>query len=150
MAVNGKQLLLKWNMLSHVAVLMSCATHIISPYLLLVGLLLQHVAIFNLLVPSLFLVATKQLYEWFSPSVCTSVRPSHLFDYVSIIVSSRNFQELLPMTKVTSMQKVKVRGQWSRSQRLKKSSNLTRIGCFRTVTPVWIHQWLQNDDQSLK
>ena len=45
------------------------------------------------------------------------VRPSHLFDYVSIIVSSWNFQELLPMTKVTSMQKVKVRGQRSRSQK---------------------------------
>ena len=27
--------------------------------------------------------------------------------------------------------------------RLKKLSNLTQIGCFRTVTPVWIHQWLQ-------
>ena len=26
----------------------------------------------------------------------------------------------------------------------KKSSNLTQIGRFRTVTPVWIHQWLRN------
>ena len=43
------------------------------------------------------------------------VRPSHLFDYVPIVVSSRNFQELLPMTKVTSMQNVKVRSQKSRS-----------------------------------
>ena len=51
------------------------------------------------------------------PSVCLSVRPSHLFDYVPIIVSSWNFQELLPMTKVTSMWKVMVRGQRSRSQR---------------------------------
>ena len=54
-------------------------------------------------------------------SVCLSVRPSvrlsHLFDYVPIIVSSWNFQELLPVTEVTSMQKVKVRGQRSRSQR---------------------------------
>ena len=50
----------------------------------------------------LFLAATKQLYEWFSPSVCLSVCPyvrpfrtdgrtSHLFDYVPIIVSSWNF-----------------------------------------------------------
>ena len=31
-----------------------------------------------------------------------------------------------------------------------KSSNMTQIGRFRTVTPVWIHQWLQNDAQSLK
>ena len=27
---------------------------------------------------------------------------------------------------------------------LSKSSNLTQIGYFRTVTPVWIHQWLRN------
>ena len=40
-----------------------------------------------------------------------SVRPSHLFDYVPIIVSSQNFQDLLPMTKAKSMQKVKVKGQ---------------------------------------
>ena len=72
-----------------------------------------------------FLAATKQLYEWFSPSVrpsvCPSVRPSvclsHLFDYVPIILSSWTFQELLPVTKVMSMQKVKVRGQRSGSQR---------------------------------
>ena len=31
-----------------------------------------------------------------------------------------------------------------------KASNLTQIGRFRTVTPVWIHQWLRNDAQSLK
>ena len=65
----------------------------------------------------LFLAATKQLYKWYFPSVCPSVRLSHLFDYVPIILSSWNFQELLPMTKVRSMQKVKVRGQRSRSQR---------------------------------
>ena len=50
-------------------------------------------------------------------SVCPSVRLSHLFDYVPIIVSSRNFQELSHWTRVRSMQKVKVRGQRSRSQR---------------------------------
>ena len=27
---------------------------------------------------------------------------------------------------------------------------LTQIGCFRTVTPVWIHQCLWNDTQGLK
>ena len=47
-------------------------------------------------------------------SVCLSVCLSHLFDYVPIIVSSQNFQELLPMTKVRSMQKVKVKGQGHR------------------------------------
>ena len=83
---------------------------------------------------AIFLAATKQLYDWFSPSVCLSVcpsvclsvRPSHLFHHVPIIVSSWNFQGLLPMTKVTSMQKVKVRGQRSRSQR--STPNLTVSG----------------------
>ena len=52
---------------------------------------------------------------WMVFSVRPSVCPSHLFDYVPFIVSSWNFQELLPMTEVTSMQKFKVRGQISRS-----------------------------------
>ena len=55
------------------------------------------------------------------PSVCLSVCPSvllsHLFDYVPIIVSSWNFQELSHWTRVRSMQKVMVKGQRSRSQR---------------------------------
>ena len=83
----------------------------------------------NLRVLRAFLAATKQLYEWYflsvcpsvrlsvRLSVCPSVRLSHLFDYVPIIVSSWNFQELSHWTRVRSMQKVKVRGQRSRSQR---------------------------------
>ena len=63
-----------------------------------------------------FLAATKQFYEWYFPSVRSSVCLLHLFHYV-LIVSSWNFQEWLLVTKVTSMQKVKVRGQRSRSQR---------------------------------
>ena len=59
-------------------------------------------------------------------SVCPSVCPSHLFDYVTIIVSSWNFQELSPRTWVRSMQKVKVRGQRSRSQT--SQPNLTVSG----------------------
>ena len=81
-----------------------------------------------------FLAATKQLYKWYFPSVflsvCQSVRPSvrlsQLFQYVPIILSSLNFQELLPMIKVRSMQKTMVRGQRSRSQRSKP--NLTVSG----------------------
>ena len=61
----------------------------------------------------------KSLSEntYFRPSVRLSVRPSHLFDNVPVIISSWNFQELLPSTDVMSMQKVKIRGQRSRSQR---------------------------------
>ena len=69
-------------------------------------------------------------------SVCPSVCLSHLFDYVPIIVSSWNFQELLPMTKV-SRSKVKV------------TKVTTQLNRFRTVTPVWIHIWWWNDAYSL-
>ena len=44
----------------------------------------------------------------------------------------------------------KVIGQSSRSHCTKNRRNLTQIGRFRTVTPVWIHQWLRNAAQSLK
>ena len=59
-------------------------------------------------------------------SVCPSVRLSHLFDYVPIIVSSWNFQESSPRTRVRSMQKVKVRGPRGGSQR--SQPNLTVSG----------------------
>ena len=59
-----------------------------------------------------------------------------------------NFQELLPLTKLMSMTKVQVKSQRSMSQRSKQI--LPQFGCFRTVTPVWIHQWLWNNAQSLK
>ena len=74
--------------------------------------------------------AALQMVFSVCPSVRLSVRlsvcPSHLFDYVPIIGSSWNFQELLPMTNVRSIQKVKVRGQRSRSQR--SQPNLTVSG----------------------
>ena len=44
----------------------------------------------------------------------------------------------------------KVIRQISRSHGWKKTTILTQIGRFRTVTPVWIYQWLWNDSQSLK
>ena len=49
-------------------------------------------------------------------SVHLSVRPSHLFDNVPVIVSSWNFQEILPLTDVMFMQKVKVKGQGHRGR----------------------------------
>ena len=77
-------------------------------------------------ITSLTFFSCDQAALWMVQSVRPSVRLSHLFDYVPINVSSWNFQELLPMTKVTSMQKVKVRGQRSRSQRSRP--NLTVSG----------------------
>ena len=141
-----------------------------------------------------FLAATKQLYKRYFSSVRPPVCPSvcHTFFTVTLIVSSWNFQELLPMTKVRSMQKVKVtevktplnrfrtvtlvwihiwwwndahslmllrRGallffkvicQILRSRGSKNRRIWPRFGRFRTVTSVWIHQWLRNDAQSLK
>ena len=63
-------------------------------------------------------------------SLCLSVP----FHNVPVILSSWNFQELLPQTKGMSMQKVKVRGQRSRSQRSKQI--FPQFGLFRTITPV--------------
>ena len=64
-----------------------------------------------------------------------------LVDYVPIIVSSWNFQELSHWTRVRSMQKVKVKGQGHRGH--------DPTFRFRTVTPVWIHIWWWNDTYSL-
>ena len=68
-----------------------------------------------------FIFSCDQAAIWLVQSVRLSVRPSvclsHLFHHVPIIVLSWNFQELLPWSEVMSMQKVKVRGQRSRSQR---------------------------------
>ena len=84
--------------------------------------------------------AALQMVQSVRLSVRPSVRPSHLFDYVPIIVSSWNFQELLPMTKVMSMQKVKVRGQRSRSQR--SQLNLT-------VSGLWLQFEFTYDDEMI-
>ena len=74
-----------------------------------------------------------QLASWQlrSNSPKTSVCLLHLFHHVPVIVSSRNFQELLPLTKVMSMQKVKV----------KVTEVMTPLSRSQTVTPVWIHLW---------
>ena len=76
--------------------------------------------------PMQFLAATKQLYEWYFLSVCLSVCPSVC---LSVCLSvGHTFLTMFPSSyhheifrsyhhQVTSMQKVKVRGQRSRSQR---------------------------------
>ena len=97
--------------------------------------------------------AALQMVFSVRPSVRLSVRPSvrpsvclsHPFHHVPIIVSSWNFQELLPWSKEMSMQKVKVRGQRSRSQR--STPNLAVSGL---LTPVWIHIWQWNHAHSWK
>ena len=41
----------------------------------------------------------------------------------------------------------KGQSQWSK---VKVTEVKTQLNRFRTVTPVWIHQWLRSDEQSLK
>ena len=145
--------------------------------------------------------ATKQLHEWFSPSVCPSV--CHTFFTMfppsyhhEISRSYYQWQKWHPCKRSRSKVKVtEVNTQFSRFRavtplwihiwwwndaqslmllrtpeqhqercpivfqghpsnlkvtRLKKSSILTQIGGFQTVTLVWIHQWLRNIALSLK
>ena len=65
---------------------------------------------------SWFLAGTKQL--WTVMFICLPVCHT-FFHYVSLVVSPWNFRDLLPLTKVMSIHKVKVRGQRSKSQRSK-------------------------------
>ena len=77
----------------------------------------QHIKILSLICFNLFLSCDQAALRTLQ-SVCLfvhlSVRLLHLFHHVAVIVSSQNFQELLPLTKVISMQKVKVKGQGHR------------------------------------
>ena len=77
-------------------------------------------------------------------SVCLSVRLSHLFDYVSIIVSSLNFSEVINKDQG----KVDAKGQGQRSK-VKVTEVTTQPNRFRTANPVWIHIWWWNDAYSL-
>ena len=95
-----------------------------------------------------FLAATKQLLEHFFLSVCLSVCPSirlsHLFHYVPIILSSWNF----PWVITIDRRDVHAKGQGQRSK-VKVTEVMTPFSRFRTVTPVWIHIWWWNVAQSL-
>ena len=101
-----------------------------------------------------FLAATKQLYEWFSPSVrlsvrlsvCLSVRPSVCHTFLTMFPSSYHheifrsyyqWQKWRPCKRSRS----EVKGQGHRGH----DPNFR----FRTVTPVWIHIWWWNDTYSL-
>ena len=97
-----------------------------------------------------FLAATKQLYEWFSPSVRPSVRlsvrPSVCHTFLTMFPSSYHheifrsyyqWQKWRPCKRSRS----EVKGQGHRGH----DPNFR----FRTVTPVWIHIWWWNDTYSL-
>ena len=81
----------------------------------------------------MFLAATKQLYEWFSPSV------HHTF--LTMFPSSYHHEIFRSYYQWQKWSPCK----WSRSK-VKVTTPLNR---FLTVTPVWIHIWWWNDAYSL-
>ena len=144
------------------------------------------------------LAATKQLYEWFSPSVrpsvCLSIHVSvtplslcshsHIMQFSGVITNGKSDVSSKGQGQRSSPQRSKLnlavfglklqflfidgyemmlklevaykrcpnvfqcQCQISRSHET-KTPILTKNWHLRTVTPVWIHQWLPNDAQSL-
>ena len=92
-----------------------------------------------------FLAATKQLYEWFSPSVCLSVCPS-----VTPFWLCSHHRVIVKFSGVITNDKsdVHAKGQGQRSK-VKVTEVNTQLNRFRTVTQVWIHIWWWNDTYSL-
>ena len=81
-----------------------------------------------------FLAATKQLYDWFSPSVCPSVTPFSPCSHYHIIMK---FSGVITNDKSD----VHAKGQGQRSK-VKVTEVTTQLTGFRTVTPVWIHIYM--------
>ena len=98
---------------------------------------------------SQFLAATKQLYEWFSPSVCPSIRPSVCLSVKPFWLCSHHHIIMKISGVITSDKSdVHAKGQGQRSK-VKVTEVMTPFSRFRTVTPVWIHILRWNDAYSL-
>ena len=98
---------------------------------------------------NLFLAATKQLYEWFSPSVRPSVRLSVRPSVTPFWLCSHH-PIIMKFSGVITRDKsdVHAKGQGQRSK-VKVTEVTTQLYRFRTVTPVWIQVWWWNDAYSL-
>ena len=84
-----------------------------------------------------FLAATKQLNEWYFPSVRPSVCDTFwLCSHHSIIMK---FSEVVTNDKCD----VHGKSQGQRSK-VKVTEVTTQLNRFRTVTPVWFHIWWWN------
>ena len=96
-----------------------------------------------------FLAATKQLYEWFSPSVRPSVRLSVRPSVTPFWLCSHH-PIIMKFSGVITSDKsdVHAKGQGQRSK-VKVTEVTTQLNRFRTVTPVWIHIWWWDDAYSL-
>ena len=91
-----------------------------------------------------FLAATKQLYDWFSPSVRLSVRPSVRLSVTPFSPCSHH-RIIIKFSGVITMviSDVHAKGQGQRSK-VKVTEVNTQLSRFRTLTPVWIHIWQWN------
>ena len=96
-----------------------------------------------------FLAATKQLYDWFSPSVCPSVRLS-VCPSVTPFSPCSHHRIIMKFSGVITNDKSDVheKDQGQRSK-FKVTEVNTQLNRFRTVTPVWIHILWWNDAYSL-
>ena len=96
------------------------------------------------LLPELFSAATKQLYEWSSPSVRLSVCLSVCHTFLTMFPSSYHHEIFRSYYQWQKWRPCKR----SRSK-VKVTEVNTQLNRFRTVTPVWIHIWWWNDAYSL-
>ena len=96
------------------------------------------------------LAATKQLYEWFSPSVCLSVSvcPSVRLSVTPFSLCSHHHIMKFSGVITNDRSGVHAKGQGLRSK-AKVTEVKTQLSRFRTVTPVWIHIWWWYYAQSL-
>ena len=96
-----------------------------------------------------FLAATKQLYKWYFPSVCPSIRLSVCLSVTPFWLCSHHRIIMKFSGVITSDRSdVHAKGQGQRSK-VKVTEVTTQLNCFRTVTPVWIDIWWWNDAYSL-
>ena len=92
---------------------------------------------------------TKQLYEWFIPSVRPSVSPSVHPSVTPFWLCSQHLFIMKFSGVITSDRSdVHAKGQGQRSK-VKVTEVTTQLNLFRTVTPVWIHIWWWVDAYSL-
>ena len=97
-----------------------------------------------------FLAATKQLYDWFSPSVCPSVCPSVRPSVTPFSPCSHHRIIMIFSGVITMVESdVHAKGQGQRSK-VKVTEVNTQLSRFRTLTPVWIHIWQWNLAHSWK
>ena len=97
-----------------------------------------------------FLAATKQLYKWYFPSVCPSVRLSVYHTFLTMFSPCSHHRIIMKFSGVITMDRsdVHAKGQGQRSK-AKVTEVTTQLNRFRTITPVWINIWWWNDTYSL-